>query len=208
MGRTRDAGAHDLGSVARKFAPFEPFASTRRRPQAGLVNGNDRANGVSVLLNRGDGSFQAKLDDRIGGYESAKIGDLNGDGKPDLAALNSGLANAVSVVLNTRGPLHGAKRSGTEVADREANARARQLPRRQDQPRLLEDGQEEPRDLAEAEVRRGAARRAARSTSRQPRAQALGEPCAGFDPPFPSLAQRKARNAARRVTAPARLCPR
>ena len=68
-----------------------------------LVNGNVRANGVSVLLNKGDGSFRAPLDYRIGGYESAKVGDLNSDGKPDLAAANTGPANAVFVALNKPG---------------------------------------------------------------------------------------------------------
>jgi hypothetical protein len=48
---------------------------------------------VSVFLNRGDGSFQARRDSRGGSYpntasystSSAALGDLNGDGKPDLA---------------------------------------------------------------------------------------------------------------------------
>ena len=46
---------------------------------------------MSVLLNRGDGSFRAKRDDATGrGPISVAIGDLNGDGKPDLATANSG----------------------------------------------------------------------------------------------------------------------
>ena len=55
-------------------------------------------NTVSVLLNRGDGSFQAKRDYRTGGGPySVAIGDLNGDGKPDLATANF-FANTVSVL--------------------------------------------------------------------------------------------------------------
>ena len=53
-----------------------------------------------MLLNRGDGSFQAKRDYRDRTQPSSvAIGDLNGDGKPDLATANLG-ANSVSVLLN------------------------------------------------------------------------------------------------------------
>jgi hypothetical protein len=64
-------------------------------------NGNESGS-VSVLLNRGDGRFQAKVDYRTGRYpQSLAIGDLNGDGKPDLAAANWGaLPGTVSVLLN------------------------------------------------------------------------------------------------------------
>ena len=65
---------------------------------------------VSVLLNRGDGRFQAKLDYRVeaklkylssaGG--SVAIGDLNGDGKVDLATSN-GDNDTVSALINTPG---------------------------------------------------------------------------------------------------------
>jgi hypothetical protein len=57
--------------------------------------------GVSVLLNRGDGSFEPNLDyptDDFGSY-SVAIGDLNGDGAPDLATAND-LGYSVSVLLN------------------------------------------------------------------------------------------------------------
>jgi hypothetical protein len=55
---------------------------------------------VSVLLNRGDGSFRAKLDYRTGSSPSSvAIGELNGDGEPDLAIANSG-ASTVSVLSN------------------------------------------------------------------------------------------------------------
>jgi hypothetical protein len=60
---------------------------------------------VSVLLNRGDSTFQATLDYATAeGPQSVAIGDLNGDGKRDLAITNFGSgANTVSVLLNKPG---------------------------------------------------------------------------------------------------------
>ena len=55
--------------------------------------------GISVLLNRGDGSFQSRRDYQASGSALA-IGDLNGDGKPDLATANELLSGRVSVLLN------------------------------------------------------------------------------------------------------------
>jgi hypothetical protein len=56
---------------------------------------------VSVLLNRGDGSFQPRLDYGTGSSPFAvAIGDLNGDAKPDLATANYLPESTVSVLLN------------------------------------------------------------------------------------------------------------
>jgi hypothetical protein len=56
-----------------------------------------------VLLGRGDGSFQSKLDYRTGRDPgSIVIGDVNGDGQPDLATADVG-ADTVSVLLNRGG---------------------------------------------------------------------------------------------------------
>ena len=98
---------------APSFAPARSYA-TGRSPDSvaiGDLNGDGRpdlatanydADGVSVLLNRGDGSFRAKRDYAAGlDPSSVAIGDLNGDGKPDLATANSHpAANSVSVLLN------------------------------------------------------------------------------------------------------------
>ena len=61
--------------------------------------GADDANTVSVLLNKGDGTFEARLNYAAGkGPASVAIGDLNGDTKPDLVTANYN-ADSVSVFL-------------------------------------------------------------------------------------------------------------
>ena len=76
---------------------------------------------VSVLVNRGDGSFQAKLDYATGrGPYSVAIGDLNGDGKPELATANWGV-DTVSVLVNRGDGCFQAKQIGR------ASGRARGL---------------------------------------------------------------------------------
>jgi hypothetical protein len=72
-----------------------------------LAVGNQGSNTVSVLRNTAasgsitTGSFASKVDFTTGSYPlTVAIGDLDGDGKPDLAVANSG-ENTVSVLRNT-----------------------------------------------------------------------------------------------------------
>ena len=67
-----------------------------------LVVGNYDDDSVSVLLGRGDGSFQAQQAFAVGnGPNALSAGDLNGDNKLDLVVTNI-FDNTVSVLLNTR----------------------------------------------------------------------------------------------------------
>jgi hypothetical protein len=76
--------------------------------KADLVTGN-RTGSVSVILGTGGGSFAFHTDLATGGQSpSTAIGDLNGDGKPDLAVANNGLG-AASVFLGLGGGSFGAR---------------------------------------------------------------------------------------------------
>jgi hypothetical protein len=111
-----------LGLVARSatFKPWFAVAGTYRADYSlvspvsiaiGDVNGDgkpDVATGniilqwgsASVFVNRGDGSFEHEVHYTTGDYVfSVAMGDLNGNGSPDLATANAG-SNTVSVLAN------------------------------------------------------------------------------------------------------------
>lgn len=72
---------------------------------ADIVTGNGvYTNGdISVLISKGDGTFYSHFDYESGGYPvSVAIGDLNNDGKPDIATANyySGNPGKASVFIN------------------------------------------------------------------------------------------------------------
>jgi hypothetical protein len=107
-----------LGAVASSApAPAPSFAApkeyrTGEGPDglaSGDLNGDGKpdlvtANGeaISVLLNSGEGSFQARRDYRAPG-DALAIGDLNGDGKLDLATAAAVLRKPRVFVLLNRG---------------------------------------------------------------------------------------------------------
>jgi FG-GAP-like repeat/PASTA domain/FG-GAP repeat len=66
--------------------------------------GESGLSGLSVLLNKGAGWFEPGLYYRFGGDANAVASaDLNGDGKPDIAAALSGRRHTVAVRLNAPG---------------------------------------------------------------------------------------------------------
>jgi hypothetical protein len=119
------AGAAEKGASVPSFTAPRDFDTSAKAAQSvaiGDLNGDGKADlvaahgadfpvelrslrAVSVLLNRGDGRFRpshayptGKDGDELGAW-SVAIGDLTGDGKPDVATGNPG-ARSVSVLVN------------------------------------------------------------------------------------------------------------
>jgi FG-GAP-like repeat len=96
-------GAHLSLAAARLYATGadpQSFAiadlNGDRRPD--VVTANSDGKSVSVLLNRGNGTFAPKRDYRVGGEAASVIvAELNGDAKPDLVVRRGG---SFSVLLN------------------------------------------------------------------------------------------------------------
>ncbi|MCW2241407.1 FG-GAP-like repeat-containing protein [Azospirillum canadense] len=67
-------------------------------------NGGNIPSSVSVLLGNGNGTFQAKTDYLTGNLmQSMAVGDVNGDGKPDIVTTNF-YGHSVSVLMNVLPP--------------------------------------------------------------------------------------------------------
>ncbi len=67
-----------------------------------VVSNYSGAGTVSVLMGNGDGTFQPQVTYATGGYgypATAKIADINGDGKPDLVISNNNWEGGVAVLL-------------------------------------------------------------------------------------------------------------
>jgi hypothetical protein len=65
-----------------------------------LATANFSVNTVSLLLGRGNGTFQAAQDFEVGaGPSSITVGDFNGDGRQDVATANVEVST-VSILLN------------------------------------------------------------------------------------------------------------
>lgn len=104
------AGAGELGSSGPSFERARAYATGPAAAVAvgdltgdakpDLVSANPRTHTVSVLINKGNGSFRAKREFGTGREPvSVAIGDLNADGSRDVATANED-ANSVSVLLS------------------------------------------------------------------------------------------------------------
>jgi hypothetical protein len=96
------AKSYAAGRVPRSLAVGD--LNGDRKPD--LVTANAGANTVSVLANRGDGTFRPKRDYRVGRVPVAvAVGDLNGDRKSDLVTANIGpdehFGKTLSVLINS-----------------------------------------------------------------------------------------------------------
>ncbi|MFC9701624.1 FG-GAP repeat domain-containing protein [Streptomyces sp. NPDC056943] len=84
-----------------------------------LVTNNGPDNQPTVLLGDGTGTFRSAgplYDTKGGGNGSYAVGDLNADGRPDLAAASTAAGVAAQVLLNTSRPNRTAQSMSVQVA--------------------------------------------------------------------------------------------
>ncbi len=103
---------HDAAAQAARFAGHRDYpagfapvsiavADFNRDQVQDLATADSHDNTVSVLLGRGDGTLQSPRPVSLGANAAPRavtVGDVNRDGKPDLAVANAG-ANTVSILL-------------------------------------------------------------------------------------------------------------
>src|SRR5204863_8854726 len=76
------------------------IADVLKNGRPAVIVADKSSNRLSLLLGNGDGTFQSQITLATGNHPySVTVGDLDGDGKPDMAVLNSAAEN-VSVFLN------------------------------------------------------------------------------------------------------------
>jgi hypothetical protein len=105
-GRFRPGASYPLGADPAELARpgVVAIADVNGDGKQDLVATNEDADMVAVLLNRGDGTFRPRVAYPTGRTTfvdnmSLAVGDLNGDGKPDLVTANT-YAKRVYVLLN------------------------------------------------------------------------------------------------------------
>jgi hypothetical protein len=100
-GRLATSRAYRVGS--RPTALVIGDLNGDRRPDLAVARSSGAVHAVTVLLNRGHGSFGSKRSYPTGNHPaSVAIGDLNGDHRPDLATANTPVGT-VSVLVNEGG---------------------------------------------------------------------------------------------------------
>jgi len=99
IGTFKAAVIYTTGSATRPQAVAISDVNVDGKPD--IVTANNNTNNVSVLINKGAGTFPTAAQYVVDTAPSAiAVSDISGDGKPDIATANS-QANTVSVLINS-----------------------------------------------------------------------------------------------------------